>query len=119
LANFDLASDGRLLALLPHDAEAEPAESLSASFNFLDELRRRLPPPSTHDSPSPLAAQELPPKDHSVIASLHSPPKRQRYKYNSRSFTRSGRRLHVRKKRPGQVHARTRPNQIAIAAASF
>lgn len=43
LANFDLASDGRLLALLPNTLEAEPAEALSVSFNFSDELRRRLP----------------------------------------------------------------------------
>jgi hypothetical protein len=41
LANFDLAPDGRILALLPLGDEAEPAsDHATLVLNFFDELER-------------------------------------------------------------------------------
>lgn len=41
LANFDLSSDGRILALLAGPTVGEPAESLSVTLNFFEEFEKR------------------------------------------------------------------------------
>lgn len=42
LANFDLASDGRILGLTAGSGDSEPSESLSVSLNALEEIERRI-----------------------------------------------------------------------------
>ena len=55
LANYDLAPDGRVLALLPAGDEAEPAhDHATLVLNFFDELERIHPRPGNRppDAPS-------------------------------------------------------------------